>query len=77
MVTLRITVDTTDAQIPNPRLSDMATQHLAGNKSTSLGAVKSTPPSLNNTLAVQNEDISTGNGNGGQAKLEGDFLCTA
>ena len=38
-----------------------------------LGAVESTPSSLNITLAAQNEDIYTGHGNGGQgleAELE-------
>jgi len=58
---------------PNPWPSDMATQHPAGNKSASLSAVDSTPPSSNNTLVVQNEDISTGDGDGRQgskAELE-------
>ena len=66
-------MDTTDGQTPNPQPSDVATQHLAGNKSARLGTVKSIAPSSNNTLVVQNEDISTGDGDGRQglkAKLE-------
>ena len=57
--------DTTDGQSPNPRPSDVATQHLAGDKSATLGAVESTPSSSNNTPAAQNEDIYMGDGNGG------------
>ena len=50
----------------NSRPSDVATQHLAGDKSATLGAVESTPSSSNITLTAQNEDIYTGHGNGGQ-----------
>ena len=39
--------------IPQFPASDVATQHLAGDRSTTLGAVESTPSSLNNTLAAQ------------------------
>ena len=50
----------------NSRPSDVATQHLAGDKSATLGAVESTPSSSNITLAAQNEDIYTGHGDGGR-----------
>ena len=40
----------------------MATQPLAGDKSTTLGVVESTPSSSNNTLVAQNEDIYMGDG---------------
>ena len=48
-------------------------QHLAGDKSMTLGTVKSTPSSLNNTPMAQNEDIYIDDGNGRQgfkAELE-------
>ena len=51
----------------------MATQHLVGDKSATLGVIESTPSGSNNTLAAQNADIYMGDGNGGQgleAELE-------
>jgi len=50
----------------------VATQHVAGDKSTSLGAVELAPSSSNNTLMVQNQDISMGDGDGGQG-LKAEF----
>ena len=60
-------VDITDGVTPIPRPSDVVTEHLASNKSASLGTVRSTPSRSNDTPMIQNEDISMGNGNGGQA----------
>jgi len=54
---------------PNPQSSAV----WRGNKSASVGTLKFTPPSSNNTLAVRNEDNSMGDGDGEQglkAKLE-------